>query len=129
VRFLGHRSDIDRLMAAADIYCQPNTEPEPFGVALVEAMWAGRPVVTTDAGGLAHEIAGGDRSPTGLVLAAHDEPALVSALRELVLSADLRARLGAEGPATARRLCDPSRQLRELATLFSPAASVTGIRT
>jgi glycosyltransferase involved in cell wall biosynthesis len=120
VRFLGHRTDVAELMAAADIYCQPNVEPEPFGVALVEAMWASRPLVTTTAGGLADEIAGNGGPATGLVLPAGDEPALVEALRELVLSPELRAELGGAGPPTAARLCEPSRQLQRLATLITP---------
>ena len=45
VRFLGQRADVPRLMAAADVLCQPNTGPEPFGIVLVEALvrsFAGR---------------------------------------------------------------------------------------
>jgi glycosyltransferase involved in cell wall biosynthesis len=30
-----------QLLAAADIYCQPNLDPEPFGIAFVEALAAG----------------------------------------------------------------------------------------
>ena len=51
VRFLGQRSDVPRLMAAADVFCQPNAGPEPFGVVFVEALYAGLPVVTSAFGG------------------------------------------------------------------------------
>src|SRR3989442_756696 len=34
VMFLGQRSDVPRILAAADIHCQPNTGPEPFGIRL-----------------------------------------------------------------------------------------------
>ena len=51
VQLLGTRDDAREVMAAADIYCQPNLEPEPFGLSLVEAMYAGLPVVTSAAGG------------------------------------------------------------------------------
>ena len=51
VRFLGQRTDVPHLLAAADVHCQPNTGPEPFGLAFVEALAAGRPVVTTALGG------------------------------------------------------------------------------
>jgi glycosyltransferase involved in cell wall biosynthesis len=50
-RFLGQRSDVPHLLAAADIHCQPNTGPEPFGIAFVEALYAGLPVVSTRLGG------------------------------------------------------------------------------
>src|SRR5262249_23255181 len=41
LRFLGQRSDVPQLLAAADIFCQPNQTPEPFGISFVEALWAG----------------------------------------------------------------------------------------
>ena len=55
VRFLGERADVPDLLGAADIHCQPNSSPEPFGLAFVEALHAALPVVTSDAGG-AREI-------------------------------------------------------------------------
>lgn len=55
VRFLGQRADVPRLLAAADVFCQPNLGPEPFGIVFVEAMFASLPVLTTDLGG-AREI-------------------------------------------------------------------------
>ena len=51
MRFLGERRDVAACMRAADIHCQPNTAPEPFGLAFVEALYAGLPVVTTALGG------------------------------------------------------------------------------
>ena len=40
VHFLGQRSDVSRLMSAADIYCQPNTGPEPPGDRARRALYA-----------------------------------------------------------------------------------------
>ena len=51
VRFAGQRSDVSALLQAADIYCQPNTSPEPFGITFVEAQAAGLPIVSSAAGG------------------------------------------------------------------------------
>jgi glycosyltransferase involved in cell wall biosynthesis len=53
VRFIGERSDIPGVMRAADLLCQPNDAPEPFGVVLVEALACGLPVVTVRDGGAA----------------------------------------------------------------------------
>ena len=44
-----------RLLAAADVFCQPNSGPEPFGIVFVEALYAGLPVIATAIGG-AQEI-------------------------------------------------------------------------
>lgn len=110
IRFLGHRGDVPALMAAADVLCQPNLGPEPFGIAFVEGMHAGLPVVATAIGG-AREIV----DPACGILVPPDDPAaLAEALRGLVRDAGLRARLGAAGPAHARALCDPVRQATRL---------------
>jgi glycosyltransferase involved in cell wall biosynthesis len=110
VHFLGYRSDLDRLLAASDIHCQPNTEPEPFGIAFVEALYAGLPVVTTAIGG-ALEIV---NEQCAILTPAGDIAALAAALAELLLNRELRERLGSNGPARARQLCDPARQMARL---------------
>jgi glycosyltransferase involved in cell wall biosynthesis len=51
IRFVGQRSDVPRLLAAADVFCQPDSGPEPFGIVSVEALYAGLPVVATAIGG------------------------------------------------------------------------------
>lgn len=113
VRLLGERGDVPHLMAAADIYCQPNSSPEPFGIAFVEALAAGVPVVTTAIGG-ALEIVD-DRCG---VLVRDASPLLVAgALQRLIDAPALRAALSAEGPARARRVSDPHARLAELAAL------------
>jgi glycosyltransferase involved in cell wall biosynthesis len=107
VKFLGQRGDVGVLFAAADVYCQPNTEPEPFGLAYVEALAAGLPVITSDFGG-AREIVTSD---TGILVPSGNAIALESALRRLIADPAERTRLGKNGPIRARELCDPRRQL------------------
>jgi glycosyltransferase involved in cell wall biosynthesis len=111
VRFLGSRRDVPRLLAAADVHCQPNTGREPFGIAFVEALYAGLPVVTSGIGG-ALEIVD---DACGVLLPPGDSQALVAALAALIRDPERRWRLGAAGPARARQLCDPTRQLAALA--------------
>jgi glycosyltransferase involved in cell wall biosynthesis len=118
VRFLGQRSDVPRLLAAADIHCQPNTGPEPFGIAFVEAMYAGLPVVTTAIGGGAEVV---DDS-CGVLTPPADPGAVAAALAGLVDNDARRAQLGRAAPDVALRLCDPSSQLRQLHELVAPLA-------
>jgi glycosyltransferase involved in cell wall biosynthesis len=110
VRFLGARRDVPRLLAAADIHCQPNTGPEPFGIAFVEALHAGLPVVTSAAGG-ALEIVD---ETCGVLLPPGDSAAVATALAALVRDPERRRRLGAAGPARAREMCEPGRRLAGL---------------
>jgi glycosyltransferase involved in cell wall biosynthesis len=110
VRFLGDRPDVRRLIAAADIHCQPNTSPEPFGIAFVEALYAGVPVVTTAAGG-AMEIVD---AQSGVLLREPSEAALAEALQQLIDNRAGRMTLGLAGPSRARRVADPELRLREM---------------
>ncbi|HKY05694.1 MAG TPA: glycosyltransferase [Blastocatellia bacterium] len=118
VRFLGQREDVPRLLAAADIHCQPNTGPEPFGIAFIEALAAGLPVVTTAIGGAAEIV--DDQS--GRLVQPDDAGGLKSVLGELLEDASLRKRLGSNGPARARAISDPASQLARLARLLDGVA-------
>jgi glycosyltransferase involved in cell wall biosynthesis len=109
VRFLGQRTDVPRLLRAADIHCQPNLRPETFGIAFIEAMQAGLPVITTAMGGALEII---DAS-CGLLIPPQPEP-LSEALRWLMEEPEERRRLGAGGPARAAALCEPAQFLRGL---------------
>jgi glycosyltransferase involved in cell wall biosynthesis len=110
VRFLGQRSDIPELLAAADIFCQPNQTPDSFGISFIEALWAGRPVITTAMGG-ALEIVD---QRCGFLIKSGDVGALAESLQNLIENPQLRARLAAAGAARAFELCDPGRQMKIL---------------
>jgi len=114
VRFLGQRSDVTRLLSAADIFCQPNQSPDAFGIVFVEALWAGRPVVTTALGGALEVI----NESCGILTEPGSPASLASALDRLVQSPELRSQLGHAGPARARQLCDPAAQMQALENLI-----------
>ncbi|RYZ40641.1 MAG: glycosyltransferase family 1 protein [Myxococcaceae bacterium] len=109
VRFLGQRSDVPRLLRAAEMHCQPNIGPEPFGLAFVEALYAGLPVVTTALGGPLEIV---DASCGVLVPPSVEE--LAQALRELIEDGETRRKLGLAGPARALALSAPSAFLTAL---------------
>ena len=113
VKFLGQRSDVPQLLAAADIFCQPNHLPESFGISYVEALWAGRPVVTTALGG-AKEIVD---ACCGFQVEPGDVDGIAGALQVLIEHPGLRTRLGSAGKSRASGLCDPAAQMRSLSTL------------
>jgi len=108
---------VPAILAAADIHCQPNVAPEPFGLAFVEPLLAGLPVVTSDFGGPREIVT----PACGILVAPDDMTALRSALQELIASPRRRAELGAAGPARARELCDPARQIARLEGVLSTA--------
>jgi glycosyltransferase involved in cell wall biosynthesis len=118
IRFCGWRTDIARVLAAADLYCQPNVAPEGFGITFLEALSVGLPVVTTAIGSAAEIV----DDTCGILVAPNDAHALAAVLRRLIQSPALRAQLGASGPARARTLCNPRDQLVRLYELLAPLA-------
>jgi glycosyltransferase involved in cell wall biosynthesis len=118
VRFLGERADVPSLLGAADLYCQPNTSPEAFGITFVEALSAGLPVVATAIGG-ALEIVD---ETCGLLVPPLDAEALAAALRPLIEDDGLRARLAHRARLRSRELSDPATQIRRIHDLLRPVA-------
>ena len=116
VRFLGQRHDAARLLAAADIQCQPNIAPQPFGLTFVEGLRSGLPIVTSRLGA-AGEIV---NDACGVLVRPGDIPQLANVLEWLVLNPAKRIELGAAGPRRAARLCDATKQLRLLAEALLP---------
>jgi glycosyltransferase involved in cell wall biosynthesis len=80
VVLLGFVQDVRPLLAAADVFVMPSLS-EGLGVAVLEAMAMGKPVVTTDAGGLPEAVSEGE---TGMVVPAGDAEALAEAMTALL---------------------------------------------
>ncbi len=100
IHFLGWRADLETILPEMDVViCASKNEGTP--VALIEAMAAGVPVLSTDVGGVADLVAHGE---TGWLVPAGDPPALAQAIQRLLGDATLRARLAAAGrPAALER--------------------------
>lgn len=91
VSFLGHRSDIARVMRGLDVSVLASTDPEPFGRVVIESMAAGTPVVASAAGGVLDILRDGH---SGLLYSPGDDAALATAMARLIdepaLAASLR---------------------------------------
>ena len=123
VHFLGHRDDVPQLMQAADIYCQPNVRPETFGISLVEALYAGTPVVTSSIGAAPEII----DNRCGILTRAEDASSVAAALQRLVAETSLRRTLGAAGPSRAAALCDPQAVIGALTAVVARTAMPQGV--
>ncbi|MFD2610963.1 glycosyltransferase [Paenibacillus gansuensis] len=101
VRFAGFAGPAERaaLLAAADAVAVPSLY-EPFGLAALEAMAAGRPLVACASGGLPELV---EHGVDGLLAQPHSAEALAAALAAVLGDGALAARLGAAGRRKARR--------------------------
>ena len=86
---LGRRTDVAGLLKLADLFAFPSyTEGMPN--ALLEAMAAAKPIVTTDVPGCRDLI---DHEQTGLMVPPRDERALATAMTRLLKDRSLADRL------------------------------------
>jgi glycosyltransferase involved in cell wall biosynthesis len=95
IHLLGHLADVRPLLGAADLLAVPSRS-EGQGIAALEAMAAGLPVVAFAVGGLPEVVVEG---VTGRLVEAEDAAALCRALCELLGDAGLRAAYGDAGRA------------------------------
>jgi glycosyltransferase involved in cell wall biosynthesis len=98
VRLLGLRSDVPRLLAAADVFLLTSLS-EGIPLTVIEAMAAGLPVVSTRAGGVGEVV---DDGRSGLLAAVGDDAVLAEHLLRLARDPALRRRLGSSGRERAR---------------------------
>jgi glycosyltransferase involved in cell wall biosynthesis len=85
-------------LQAADVVVVPSRR-EPLGLAAVEALACGTPVVASSVGGLKEVVRDGEN---GLLVSPGDPDAVATALKRL-LNPDLRRLLGSAGPASVAR--------------------------
>ena len=100
VEFAGRVSydELPRYYATADIFCSPATGGESFGIVLLEAMSAGKPVVASDIEGFRGIMTDGEQ---GLLVTKKDTGGLANALGRLARDPELRSKLGGQGSRSA----------------------------
>ncbi|MEN9207706.1 MAG: glycosyltransferase family 4 protein [Gloeomargarita sp. GMQP_bins_120] len=93
VQFLGYQPDAAQWMAGFDIFLHTSLH-EGFGLVLLEAMAARRPIVATRVGAIPEIVVHGQ---TGLLVPPGDPQALAQAVSQLLLDGSLRRQLGEAG--------------------------------
>jgi len=123
VRFLGHRDDVPRLLAAADLLVLPSAY-EGLPNVVLEAMRFRKPVVATAAPGTTEVVADG---VTGLLVPLRSPTALAQAIRTLVDDPWLAQRLGKAGRARVEAEFHADAMVARFADLYEQLARSKGL--
>ncbi len=103
VEWWGFRTDMNQVLAEAQVVCLPSTYGEGVPKILLEAAAAGRAIITTDIAGCRESLVEG---VSGLLVRPGDVRGLVDAMRKLVGDRDLAMRMGREGRKLAEERFD-----------------------
>jgi glycosyltransferase involved in cell wall biosynthesis len=99
VHWLGHRDDVETLLAGCDLYVLPS-RADALPTVLMEALAARLPGVASDVGGVSEII---EPEQTGRLVPPGDPVKLAAAISDLLGDRATLARMSAAGPAAARR--------------------------
>lgn len=111
----GRRSDIASILALADLFLFPSEPGEGLGLALLEAMAAGKPVVASRLPALAEVVEDGR---SGVLVPPGDAEALAQAVLALLERPELRERLGRAGRKIVEQRFDAERAVARLAEIY-----------
>lgn len=117
VHEVGETSDVESCLQGSDVFIYPSLF-EGLGVALLEAMATGLPVLTTDTPPLNEVVEDGE---SGLLCGVDEQSCWTRQLRRLTADPDLRVELGRSGQKVIAERFDIESVVRRLEALYSEA--------
>lgn len=118
VTFVGRvpPSEVSRYYARAQLLVMPSRYPEPFGLAGLEGLAAGLPVVAFDVGAVSEWL---DDGRDGLLVPPGDVEALAAAITRLADDPELARVMGDRGARAHRERFLPERHINNLISLMT----------
>jgi glycosyltransferase involved in cell wall biosynthesis len=130
--FLGFRRDLEIIYADLDLVVLTSLN-EGSPVALIEAMAAGRPVISTDVGGVGNLLSSKFEAQNskshlkyckeGILIKSGDVDELARAMKELLENEGLREKMGLEGRKRVYPEYDISRLIEDVRKLYQEIIS------
>jgi len=116
--FLGERPDIRTLLPALDLLVAPSIGREGLGIAVLEGMDAGLPIVASRVGGLPEAV---DEGRTGLLVPEGDSDALAAAIGALLLDPGRARDLGSAGQRRVETEFRAAGMIRHVESIYEVA--------
>lgn len=111
-----HNSELPKIINSFDMFCCNSVmNSESFGVAAVEAMACGIPVVVSDADGFAEVVV---HEQTGLIVPKGNVEAITEAMYRLLKDPELRAQYGKAGRARVMELYDWNKNVEGMLEIY-----------
>ena len=114
VIFAGERSDIPEILSLTDIFVLPSLR-EGLGLAILEAMACGKPVIATNVGGIPEIVKDG---VSGILVSPKNAEALHSAMNELLEDREKLKRMGHNGKRVCNESFDSKTMIRKVEDLY-----------
>jgi glycosyltransferase involved in cell wall biosynthesis len=102
-------------MAAMDAYCHPSIAPEPFSLAILEAMRAGLPIAASNAGGVPEAIEDGI---SGYLVPPNNAVAMARALERIMVKPQTAAQMGKHARQTIADKFTTQHMLKNVSALL-----------
>jgi glycosyltransferase involved in cell wall biosynthesis len=118
VHLLGMRADVGALLRSADLFVHPSLD-EGLPLAVLEAMFAGRPIVASAVGEVPAVL---EEGKAGLLVPPGDPAALADAIRRLLDDRGTARALGTAAAARATREYPVDRMVARYASLYDAIA-------
>jgi glycosyltransferase involved in cell wall biosynthesis len=114
--FTGFRSDIPHILSVLNVVVHASSEPEPFGLVVIEGMAAKKPVIGTAAGGVLDII---EHGVNGLLVPCKDSKAMAQAIIQLLSQRQEAQKIAEEARRRVAEKFSLEKQLAAVEDLYS----------
>jgi len=113
--FTGFRTDVPLLLNVLDILIHASTDPEPFGLVVLEGMAMSKPVIATNLGGPAEIVV---QNETGMLVPANDPKAMADAVVFCLSSKERAREMGERGRKRFLEMFTSTRMVAETEKVY-----------
>lgn len=121
VILLGQVNDMQSFYGSLDVFVLPSTQPEPFGLVVIEAMEFGLPVIATNHGGPVEII---DEGVDGYLVEYENAGQMADRIIELILDEEKRKKMGEKGQKKKHNRFSVPAMVKSIEGVFNEALSM-----